>query len=268
MADFRTHITASSAVGVGVGLLGYSTMGLTVEQSLLGGALCSIGGILPDLDSDSGIPIRETIALSAAVIPMMMIDRLRDFGLERESLVLAGAVMYLVVRFGLAELFKRYTIHRGMWHSIPAAGIAALLIYLITDHDTSPVRLFKSASIAVGFLTHLILDEIWAIDFTHGLPRVKKSFGTALKFWTDRALWPNVSTYAKLILLTLFAFGDPSITEPIRIQRQELNRTASDYFQNWIQQSRLASQSTTNQDTTGESLQPATPTTVQPAVLR
>lgn len=241
MADFRTHITASTAVGVGCGLLGYSTIGLSVEQCLLGSALCSLGGILPDLDSDSGIPIRETMALSAAIVPMMMIDKLRDFGLERESLVLASAALYLVVRFGLAELFKRYTVHRGMWHSIPAAGIAALLVYLMTDHDATPVRLFKSASVAIGFLTHLILDEIWAIDFTHGLPRAKKSFGTALKFWTERALWPNVSTYAKLMLLTLLAFGDPTWTEPVREQRDEWNQTASVYFREWIERTRNTS---------------------------
>lgn len=247
MADFRTHITASTAVGVGCGLLGYSTLNLSVEQCLLGGGLCSLGGILPDLDSDSGIPIRETMALSAAIIPMMMLDKLRDVGLERESLVLAGAILYLIVRFGLAELFKRYTVHRGMWHSIPAAGIAALLVYLMTDHDVTAVRLFKSGCTAIGFLTHLVLDEIWAIDFTHGLPRAKKSFGTALKFWTERALWPNVSTYAKLILLTMLAFGDPSWTEPVKVRRDEWDRTASDYFRNWIERTRPVSQETTVQ---------------------
>ncbi len=241
MADFRTHITVSSAVGVGYGMLGYSTLDMTVQQSLLTAALCGISGMLPDLDSDSGIPVRETISLSAAVAPMMLMDRFGDLGLDRESLVLAGAAVYLLVRYGVAELFKRYTVHRGMWHSIPAAFIAGLICYLMTSHDVTPVRLFKSSGVVLGFLSHLVVDELWAIDFAHGLPRTKKSFGTALKLWSERDLWPNVSTYAKLVLLTMIAFGDPSWTEPVRERRDRLEQTATDYLQDWIRRTREAS---------------------------
>ena len=36
------------------------------------------------------------------------------------------AATYLLVRFGVSELFKRITVHRGMYHSIPAMLIAGL----------------------------------------------------------------------------------------------------------------------------------------------
>lgn len=238
MADFRSHITTSSVLGIGYGVLGYSTLNLSVEQSILSAGLCGLSGMLPDLDSESGIPARETMAMSAAIVPMLLLDRFRDLGLERESLVLAGAAVYLAIRFGLAELFHRYTVHRGMWHSIPAAGIAGLLCYLMTNHDETPIRLFKSGAVVLGFISHLVLDELWSIDFAHALPRKKRSFGTALKFWTDRAVWPNVSTYSKLILLTMIAFGDPSWTEPIRQQRDVWDQAAHRHLQDWIRRTR------------------------------
>jgi hypothetical protein len=67
--------------------------------------------------------------------------------------------------------------------------------------------------VVAGFLTHLILDEIYSID-VHGV-RLKKSFGTALKFYSTRGWWPNVSTYGKLVVLLVLAWGDPRLTEMI-----------------------------------------------------
>ena len=235
MADFRTHITTSTAVGIGYGALGVVSFDMTLEQGMLAAGLCSLAGILPDLDSDSGIPVRETIALVAAAVPLLLLDRLRDLGLERESIVLTGAIVYLVIRFGVADLFKRYTVHRGMWHSVPAAGIAGLLAYVLTAYDETPVRLFKTSAVVLGFFVHLILDEIWAIDFAHGIPRLKKSFGSAIKLYSERGLWPNVSTYGKLCLLLFIAFGDESWMDQLRTKRERIEHTASEHLDAWIE---------------------------------
>ena len=35
-------------------------------------------------------------------------------------------------------------------------------------------------------LTHLVLDEVWAVDFNGNLPRRKRSFGTALSWRVKR----------------------------------------------------------------------------------
>ena len=46
----------------------------------------------------------------------------------------------------------------------------------------------------IGFLSHLILDEIWSIEWPGFRPKLKYTFGTAFKFW-GHALWSNVLTY-------------------------------------------------------------------------
>ncbi len=170
--------------------------------------------MLPDLDSDSGIPLRETSMFAAAVIPMLMIDRFRDLGLSHEAMALAAMLIYVAIRFVAVEFFKRYTVHRGMWHSIPAAASVGLLAYLVMPCPSESIRIYKSGAVVLGFMVHLVMDEIWSIDIRRGF-RLKKSFGTALKFFGNSSL-ANVSVYAKLILLAYLAIGDHDITERVR----------------------------------------------------
>ncbi len=201
MAGFKTHITTSTVVGIGYGAAGYWIYDVNPATCVLATGLCSIAGMLPDLDSDQGVPLRESVTFAAAFVPMLLVDRLRAAGLETDLIVLTSAMIYIVIRFGLAEILKRYTVHRGMWHSIPAAAIAGLIGFLLcTSNDGLLEHLFKTVAVILGFMTHLILDEIWSIEWKGTLPRFKKSFGTALKFWSKNT-WANLSTYGKLVIL-------------------------------------------------------------------
>lgn len=207
MADFRTHVTVSSALGAGLGVAGYA-YGLPWDSCLVAAGVCGVAGMLPDLDSDSGVPQRETVALVAAVIPMLMLERFEQLGLSHERMAIAGGLVYLAIRFGAAELFRRYTVHRGMWHSIPAAVIAGLAGFLVCHCPELTVRAYKGGAVFLGFMSHLFLDEFWSLQVRRGKLHAKKSFGSALKFFSDSA-WANVSTYSKLAFLACVAFGDP-----------------------------------------------------------
>lgn len=209
MAGFQTHITVSTITGVAYGLWGWQC-GAPEETCILAGGLCSVSGMLPDLDSDSGRPVQEMSSFAAAVVPMLMIERFQTFGWPREAMVLAGAAMYAAIRFGVAELFKRFTVHRGMWHSIPACITVGLLAFLIVAGQDLALRLFKAGAVSLGFFSHLVLDEIWSLNLRSGKLNVKRSFGTALKFWgNDR--WASMSVYAKLLLVGTLAVGDPML---------------------------------------------------------
>ena len=217
MAGFKTHITTSTVLGVAYGTAGYLLIdpgesSIMLSTSMLAGGLCSVSGMLPDLDSDSGVPVRETTAFAAAVVPMLMMDRFRHFGWSQEMMVFVGGLIYVVIRFGVAEVFKRYTVHRGMWHSIPAAGIVGLLAFLVCSTENMIVRGFLTGAVVLGFLSHLVLDEIWSFEVRQGKLRIKKSFGTALKLWSKSG-WGNFSVYAKLAALIFLAVGDPMLME-------------------------------------------------------
>ena len=114
MADFKTHITASSILGVGYAAVGYGMFDVPPAHALVAAALCSVAGMLPDLDSNSGIPQREMLSFVSVVVPMLMIDRFEQFDLNHEQMVFAAGVMYVFIRFGIGNLFKKFTKHRGM----------------------------------------------------------------------------------------------------------------------------------------------------------
>lgn len=222
LAGFKTHISTSTIVGIVYGYWGATTQGMSIESGLLACGLCSVAGMLPDLDSDTGVPLRETTLFLSAVVPILMVDRFRDMGLSHEAMALAAMLIYILIRFVVVEFFRRYTVHRGMWHSIPAALIACLGAYLIMPCPSEAIRVYKSLAVLIGFLTHLILDEIWSLDFSRGRLRVKKSFGTALKFFSND-WWANVSVWGKLALLCYLAWGDHGILDRLR-QRVKLDR--------------------------------------------
>jgi hypothetical protein len=211
MAGFKTHISTSSTLGAGYAALG-AYYGIPIESGLVAGALCGVGGMLPDIDSDSGVPVRETMGFAAAVTPMLLVDRFEHLGLNYEQMVLAGMATYLFVRFGIARLLMRYTVHRGMFHSIPALLIFTGAAFLLCGSQNLQLRYYKAGGVFVGVLSHLVLDEIYAVEWARGRWRFKKSFGTALKLWGDSA-WSNFSTYSKLALVVVMILSEPSIMD-------------------------------------------------------
>ena len=206
MAGFKTHIAASTTLGIGYAAGAHYLFNTPLETCVLAGGLCSISGMLPDLDSDSGVPLRESVAFAAAAVPVMMVNRFERLGMPVESMILAGMVIYLLIRFGLAALLKKYTVHRGMFHSIPAAVIAAEVAFLVFEHENLWLRYYTAGAVLLGFMSHLVLDEIWSIDVRR--LRMKSSSGTAIKLWGE-SLSANLSTYAKLVLLTWLVSQDP-----------------------------------------------------------
>ena len=137
-------------------------------------------------------------------------DHLRRFGLDHDELVLAAGCMYVIIRFGIGEILRRYTVHRGMWHSIPAAFIAGLATAFICSCDSPTNRLFKVCAVIIGYHVHLALDEFYSIQWYRGRIRLKKSFGTALKFWGPDP-WTNAAVFGKLALLVYLIVNDPSL---------------------------------------------------------
>ncbi len=229
MAGFKTHITTSTLLGVGYGATAHLGFGVPLDNCMLAAGLCSVSGMLPDLDSDSGVPVRESFAFCAAIVPMLMIDRFQHMGMSWDSIVLAGALIYIAVRFGVSEIFKRYTVHRGMWHSLPAAAAVGLLAFLICGCADMNLRLFKTGAVVLGFMSHLVLDEIYSVQMSGVRVRLKKSFGTALKLWSG-STWANISTYAKLAVLAVLAFSDPIVMRYYDQHKPQAVHTAEDWI--------------------------------------
>jgi hypothetical protein len=207
MAAFREHITFSGLLGLGYGIASATVLGFTPTQGALAGWLTGFAGMLPDLDLDTGRPGKEIFGVLAAVAPMFLVHHvLRWLGLsyDAETILLTMVLLYLAIRFGVTQLVNRLSVHRGMFHSIPAMIIAADIAFLGYPGRTNGVKLLMGGGVIVGFLSHLILDEIYSVQF-HGVAvKLKKSAGSALKI-AGPSFVPNVFAFSLCGVLTYAA---------------------------------------------------------------
>ena len=233
MAGFKMHVTTSTVVGIGYGAAAYGLFDVPLPTCALAAGLCSVSGMMPDFDSASGTPVREGSAFAAAVVPMLMMDRFQAMGWSNETIALVAAGIYVVVRFALPYLLGKFSVHRGMWHSFPAAAIAGLLAFMVCSGPSVEIRIFKASAVVIGFMSHLILDEIYAIDMSRGRIRFKKSFGTAMKF-TSKSMWANLSTYGKLAALIVLVIGEPTMMDQLTVDPPPtVQQTAEEVQQNF-----------------------------------
>jgi hypothetical protein len=210
MAGYKGHLTCSTALGAAYGTAGMLGLGYDWGAAGLAGGLTAVGGLLPDLDSDSGVPVREMFGLAAAFTPFLLYNRLLAdprFDHNHERVIVVLAILYLFIRYGLAAIFKRITVHRGMYLSIPAMLIAGLAVYLLDANPARGLRVYLAGGVMLGFLSHLVLDEIFSVDFMGFKIRLNKYAGSALKFFSPS--WGGTFlTYLILALLGYLTYVD------------------------------------------------------------
>jgi len=181
MANFKTHLFVASGVS-GVAAIACMKAGLAASAEtpvLLG--LGAFGGLLPDIDSDHSVPIRISFNLLAfALAFLVMFAFVGRYTVLELAAVWLG--VFLAVRYLVLELFASLTTHRGAIHSLLAAVFFALCTVSLSRHlfgRPYPVAWLYGAFVGLGFVVHLLLDEMFSVDLLNR--RLKSSFGSALK---------------------------------------------------------------------------------------
>lgn len=205
MAAFPQHMQFSTLCGVGYAAALHMGFGRELPHSLVAGGLCSISGMLPDLDSDSGKPLREMVNLISVIGGIVCYHRIGTGDPDMRLLLAAGT--YFFIRFGLAFFLKRLSEHRGMFHSIPAMFIAGLFVYLAYCSPDRTVRGLLAVGMMLGFLSHLVLDEIYSVDFNGLAVKLKSSSGSALKLFSP-GVGATTVCYCILGMLLSLAYLD------------------------------------------------------------
>ena len=180
MANFNVHLVGGAVVsGFAASAMAYTTVYSLNQAVVLWGA-GTIGGLLPDIDADSSVALSWIFTLLAFVASLVVLQVAPG-----QSLPIIWALMlgvFVVVRFGVMQLFLRLTRHRGAYHSCLAAIFSALCVTFISSYYLAHSDAFAWALggfVFLGFMTHLLLDECYSIDIMGA--RIKRSFGTAIK---------------------------------------------------------------------------------------
>lgn len=204
MANFNTHLAIATAAGCGAALV-------AVNVQLIANAdmpwlifLSALGGLLPDIDASNSRPVKLLFFVLALMGATAALDAFGHSYHAPYPLWLIAAGTYLFIRYAVFALFNRFTVHRGVFHSVLAAIFFALLMTCISYHflhwDIVHAWL-NGIFIASGFVVHLLLDELYSVDLSN--TRMKKSFGTAFKLFS----YSNIMASAVMIVCTITLYG-------------------------------------------------------------
>jgi membrane-bound metal-dependent hydrolase YbcI (DUF457 family) len=207
MADFRVHLAGGIAVGAGMSLTGYYMAGLTSLQTGAVFVAGSVGGLLPDLDSDTGKPLAFLFHLVSVLIPSLLFVRAVQIGGDSpEFLVCYFAGSYLFINYVVCTIVKKVTVHRGMMHSIPFVFVCAGVACILFKPSGTQVAAMAGFAVFLGCLVHLALDEITSFKLKFGfIPVPKRSSGSAFKFKSD-SLFATLFIYLVLVVVVLAVF--------------------------------------------------------------
>jgi hypothetical protein len=200
LGNYRQHITFAGVLGVVYAWGAFVAAGIHWLYGTVAALLTTLSGLLPDLDSDSGVELKGftgILGVLAAVATWQGITR-HDPALPFELHLWATVACYILVRHGLRRGLSRLTVHRGISHSMPTCAVWGALTYLAYPSPYHIIRLTMAVAVMVGFFSHLLLDEICSVDLRGA--RLNKAFGTAIKFWSPSP-WSTLGMYALLSYL-------------------------------------------------------------------
>ncbi|MGM8870409.1 metal-dependent hydrolase [Psychrobacter sp. 2Y5] len=210
MANFNTHLNGAFAVSGIMALTVYKAGLIEDSGFLLCVALGTVGGLLPDLDSDNSTPIKLGFNMASFVFAFGLVMHWRD-DLSLVALIALWLAGYGFMRYIVFHLFTSITVHRGIIHSVPymavlGLGMVSLSYYVLGNALTA--SWFFGLFLFGGAMVHLALDELYSVNLM-GM-RMKRSSGTAMKFYQHKDKWWYLLLYVLIALLVYFA---PPVTE-------------------------------------------------------
>ena len=201
MASFERHVNVA-VIATGITLAPLHTASIiTTPQAFILLALGLIGGILPDLDSDNSKPIQIVFKILSIFFPLIIVlSSCRNLPILHSLLIWISSG--LLLKFIFSELFLKQTVHRGIFHSIPMAilfGQMTLALFYYSFNNSLYFSTLGASFIFYGFIIHLLLDEFSSINAL-GL-RIKKSFGSAFKFFDKNNPLGTIILYCLILIL-------------------------------------------------------------------
>jgi hypothetical protein len=205
MANFTTHIAVGTVVS---GALATLTLAADVvaPENLIAVTMAGVlGSILPDIDLKDSRPSKAMFSgLGIFFSFAVLFTFATKFSIAELWILWLGTLV--LFRYGLHSAFHHLSIHRGIWHSILAAifsaGATAVVFYYVLGRHEG-VAWLGAAFLFLGYLTHLILDEMYSVDVMD--TRVKASFGTALKLFDRRYPYASLGMLAAAIAIMTIA---------------------------------------------------------------
>jgi hypothetical protein len=201
MAGFKAHFFTAAIAGGTVATSLLSAGVITQNSLLLCFAAAILGGVLPDIDSDTSTVLTVSFTSFSLIFSFFILFSQVEHLSTIESLLLWFAV-FMFFKVFVFGLFTKLTAHRGIFHSIPAAFLSlfvtTILLHRLFNLSNQTVWLV-GAFLFMGFIIHLLLDELASLNI-FSLGGVRKSFGSAAKLFSTNLI-ATASLYIATVLL-------------------------------------------------------------------
>ncbi|HJO93079.1 MAG TPA: metal-dependent hydrolase [Victivallales bacterium] len=218
MANYKQHLTGGIIYGILCMLMAIFSLGFTIVNGFTIFVLGTLGSILPDIDSDTSIPVQLLFETIGILIPIIVLKNYFSKELNIENMIFLIVIGYILVRYGISLIFYRLTVHRGIIHSIPAAVIAGGIVFFLFYDSQFYIRLIYALSCTGGFIVHLLMDEIWSVDLAN--IRIKNSFGTALSLRSNSII-STVTAYLLIALIVGYILTNVQIPDKFNTKQDK-----------------------------------------------
>ena len=205
MANFNTHLNVAFMVSGTLSLTVYKAGLIDDSGFLVCVALGTIGGLLPDLDSDNSTPIKLGFNITSFVFAFGLVMHWRS-DLSLLALIALWLAGYGFMRYVVFHFFTTLTVHRGVIHSVPYMAILGLGLTCLSYyglHLPLTTSWFYGLFLFGGAIVHLSLDELYSVNLSN--MKMKRSSGTAMKFYQPKDKWWYLLLYTILALLVYAA---------------------------------------------------------------
>jgi len=213
MANFATHLKVSIFTSAALGSVVLNSNIATTSQSILLFMIGALSGLLPDLDADNSNSIDWLFSILGITLSISFILIVPQSSVI--SLWLICGAIYLATHWLIKPIFEKLTVHRGSLHSIFAVVMFTLMgtTGSLLLSQSLNMSLLIGIFIALGSLTHLILDEAYSVDLENNA--IKASFGTAMKLVDLR--FPLTSLFQAVLVGISFFYLYPILPEIIKL---------------------------------------------------
>jgi membrane-bound metal-dependent hydrolase YbcI (DUF457 family) len=212
MANFKTHISFGIILGI-ICTASAMIFNIFSDWLILITILVaiSIGSFLPDIDSDSSTPFKIVFYTLATICSFLSLHWMIEQYPNQWLLIMTIPILiFIIIRFLIGYIFKKFTHHRGIFHSIPMAILMSLsiLVFLKIFSELSPNhQLIISIAVGIGFISHLILDELYSLININGEKFYpNKNLGSALKLWSN-SIPITLLVYSLIFILLYILFN-------------------------------------------------------------
>ena len=205
MANFNTHLNVAFMVSGTLSLTVYKAGLIDDSGFLVCVALGTIGGLLPDLDSDNSTPIKLGFNITSFIFAFGLVMHWRS-DLSLLALIVLWLAGYGFMRYVVFHTFTTMTVHRGVIHSVPYMAILGLGLTCLSYYGAQlplTTSWFYGLFLFGGAMVHLSLDELYSVNLSN--MKMKRSSGTAMKFYKHDDKWWYLLLYTLLAILVYMA---------------------------------------------------------------